>query len=112
MALTKPRGRNGGRSSNWRSATKMMRLPARHEAEIFVYAHRLDSGEPVPGDELQQAIDAVLLSLRPGDRKSARSLFKKLLRRLEPSAAGSADVPLELAGHRKDKTRLQGRLPL
>lgn len=83
MALTSPRGRSGGRPSSWRSPTKMMRLPARYERQIVEFAHRLDSESEEAGGELRRAIDTVLLSLRPGDRREAKALFKKLLVRLE-----------------------------
>ncbi len=80
-----------GRKSSWRSPTKMMRLPARYESAIIDYAKHLDSASESNEFEsksnelatLRSHVDAILLSLRPGDRASAKRLFNKLLARLE-----------------------------
>jgi hypothetical protein len=78
-----------GRKSQWRSPTKMMRLPAQLESELVTIAHKLDTGEPLDSmgftftlDELNSAMVAVLMSIPPRDRKDANRLYKKLLRRL------------------------------
>jgi hypothetical protein len=68
----------------------MMRLPAKFEREITEYARFLDSESysavdsipPITLPELNEQTNAVLLSLRPGDRKQAGALFKKLIKRL------------------------------
>lgn len=85
---TKPRGRSGGRKSLWNHPTKLIRLPATFEAEILEYAHRLDSAKPVDfatesiKDLLQPQINAIVMGLKPGERRSALRLFKKLTDRL------------------------------
>jgi hypothetical protein len=83
-----------GRKSAWRSPTKMIRLPAQYENKITEYARLLDSdsdsGAATDGKfyseaELNEAITAVVLTLKPGDRRAANSLFKKFRLRLESS---------------------------
>lgn len=92
MALNQPRGRNGGRPSSWRSPTKMIRLPEKYEAQIIEYAKKLDSeSESSEQDQavvLRGHIEAIVLSLPPGDRRVANRLFKKLLRRYEDQEQG------------------------
>jgi hypothetical protein len=81
-----------GRKSQWRSPTKMMRLPAQYEQQILEYARLLDSdlesnellhnSESESNrfdEELQQRIDRVLLSIKPSERRAASKLFKKLI---------------------------------
>lgn len=78
-----------GRKSTWNhTPTKMMgRLPAIFESQIFEYARKLDSeSESGATDQvaaLREHMDAVLLSLRPSERKAAGKLFKKLLERYQ-----------------------------
>lgn len=79
-----------GRKSQWRSPTKMMRLPALFEREIVEFAKHLDSDAEsrasnrlVSEQEIKGAIAAVVMSVRPGDRRAANALFKKLLAKLE-----------------------------
>jgi hypothetical protein len=64
----------------------MMRLPAEYEHQIVEYAKQLDSeaeSAELNLAALQGHVEAVLLSLRPGDRRAAAKLFNKLLARLE-----------------------------
>jgi hypothetical protein len=71
-----------GRKSQWRSPTKMIRLPAQYEAQILEYARLLDSESESPIDfdaELKRRIDQVLMTIKPSDRAAAKRLFKKLL---------------------------------
>lgn len=81
-----------GRKSRWNGETKMIRLPAKYEAEIVEFAKLLDSTEPgevsiaassVSRSRLDEEITAVLFSIPPSQRRSANQLFKKLLKRLE-----------------------------
>ena len=75
------------RKSQWRSPTKMIRLPEKYEAQIIAYAKLLDSeSESVRIDfetrfhgELMRRLDTVLMRIRPSDRRAANQLFKKLL---------------------------------
>ncbi|MBD2462277.1 hypothetical protein H6G89_14610 [Oscillatoria sp. FACHB-1407] len=75
-----------GRKSAWRSPTKMMRLPARFETQIVDFAKALDSDSEsltrLTEQEIKDAIAAVVVSVRPGDRRAANLLFKKLLAKL------------------------------
>jgi hypothetical protein len=92
-----------GRKSAWRSPTKMMRLPQPHEQQILDYARLLDSDSESNGGagaeandsesksftelEIAEAIAAVVMSVRPGDRRAANALFKKLLAKLEETCS-------------------------
>lgn len=71
-----------GRKSSWNGPTKMIRLPAKYEAEIIEYAKRLDSDSKSPEVDLQSHINAVLLTIPPRQRAEAAKLFKKLTDRL------------------------------
>jgi hypothetical protein len=80
----KPRGRSGGRKSEWSRPTKMMRLPIDFEARIREFARRLDTGEEIVSEtiskfDLQQAMNQLAMTVPPGDRRAALRLFKKLL---------------------------------
>jgi hypothetical protein len=73
-----------GRKSQWRSPTKMMRLPAQYEQQIIEYARLLDSESESTElldfeTQLQERIDRVLLSIKPSERRAATKLFKKLI---------------------------------
>ncbi len=66
----------------------MIRVPAEFEDQLLAIAHRLDDGysdseSNLSLDELEKAIAAVVMSIRPGDRRAANLLFKKLLARLK-----------------------------
>ena len=74
-----------GRKSNWTRPTKMIRLPAEFESELVELAHKLDESGTQPIYTLQQINDAIvatLLTVRPLDRKVAASYMKKLIKRL------------------------------
>jgi hypothetical protein len=75
-----------GRKSSWTRPTKMMRLPAEFEAELTAIAHKLDQSEasqPVYTlQEINDAIVAVLLKIRPLDRKLASPYYKRLIKKL------------------------------
>lgn len=81
-----------GRKSPWHSPTKMIRLPAAYEAEIIAFAHKLDGSSAAEDiQDVEQSFEAkfnnhvnrVLMSLRPGDRRFAKRIFKKLADRLQ-----------------------------
>jgi hypothetical protein len=82
-----------GRKSQWRSPTKMMRLPGCYENEILEFAKSLDSESESGAStvamqsytemEIAEAIASTLMSLRPGDRAAANRLFRKVLKRLQ-----------------------------
>jgi hypothetical protein len=90
-----------GRKSQWRSPTKMMRLPARYEAQIIAYAKLLDSESKSGASCFQAHVESVLLSIPPNQRRSAKRLLNKLVAQIEG---------VELAGNGKDLARIQGRL--
>lgn len=94
-----------GRKSDWRSPTKMMRLPAAYQEQITEYAKLLDSeaqSETITlHDQVEAQVNQLLVTLKLSDRAAAKKLFKKLLIRLGA---------LELAGNGKDETRIQTRL--
>lgn len=81
-----------GRKSQWRSPTKMMRLPAVYESEIVAIARRMDAGEAIDDapqlgqtftqTELDEAIAWVLVRVPPSNRAATAKLFKKLAARI------------------------------
>jgi hypothetical protein len=69
-----------GRKSQWRSPTKMIRIPEKYEAQIIDYAKRLDSeSEFTFEQELQRRVDLILMRIQPSQRREAAKLYKKLL---------------------------------
>lgn len=84
-----------GRKSSWNSESKMMRLPAAYETQIFEFARELDQSSVIADSEirltesdLQSHIDAVLMSLRISDRRPAKRLLHKLRDRLRRCRQG------------------------